>query len=112
WMRGVFTYNMACFEQNMAAENIFPESDRMQFYHRLIVFRSVAKITIALSYVAALSLLVWHFQMLYLLLPITVFCIALYIYLYYDGLNKIHKKRIIKEINQLSSKMDCAESDK
>ena len=112
WMRGVFTYNMACFEQNMAAEEIFPESDRMQFYHRHIVFRSVAKITIALSYVAALSLLVWHFQMLYLLLPITVFCISLYIYLYYDGLNKIHRKRIINEINQLSSKMDCEESDK
>lgn len=107
WMRGVFNYNMALFEQEYKAEDIFPESDRMQFYHRHIVFRSVAKITIALSYVAALSLFVWHFQMWFLFLPITTFCIILYAYLYYDGLNKIHRTRIIKEINQLSEEMDC-----
>lgn len=102
WIRGVFTYNVSLFEKGQTAENIFPESDRMQFYHRHIALRPVALETLALSYVAAISLFVWHFHMIYLFLPITIFCILLYVFLYYYGLNALSRRRIINEIKHLS----------
>ena len=112
WMRGTFTYNMACFEDDKYIEDIFPESDRMMFYHRHITFRPVAKITISLSYVAIVSLIVWHFRQYYLLLPLTIFCLLLYLYMYKTGLNKLSQKRIIREIQMLSSKKDSSTADK
>ena len=112
WMRGAFTYNMACFEDDKYIEDIFPESDRMMFYHRHITFRPVAKITISLAYVAIVSLIVWHFRQYYLLLPLTIFCLLLYLYMYKIGLNKLSQKRIIREIQKLSSKKDSSIADK
>ncbi len=112
WMRGVFTYNMACFEDGKYVEDIFPESDRMMYYHRHITFRPVAKITISLSYVAILALVVWHFKQYYLFLPLTVFCLLLYLYMYKTGLNKLNQKRIIRVIQKLSSEKDSSTADK
>lgn len=112
WMRGTFTYNMACFEDGKYIEDIFPESDRMMFYHRHITFRPVAKITISLSYVAILSLVVWHFKQYYLFLPLTIFCLLLYFYMYKTGLNQLNQKRIIREIQKLSSETDSSTADK
>lgn len=108
WMRGTSTYNMACFEEGKSIEDIYPQSDRMMFYHRHITFRPVAQITISLLYVAAVSLVVWHFQQFYLLLPITIFCILLYVYMYKTGLNRINQKKLIREIKNLS---DCSQMD-
>lgn len=112
WMRGVFTYNMACFEDGKYVEDIFPESDRMMYYHRHITFRPVAKITISLSYVAILALVVWHLKQYYLFLPLTIFCLLLYLYMYKTGLNKLNQKRIIREIRKLSSETDSSTADK
>lgn len=102
WMRGIFTYNIACFEKGKTIEEIFPESDHMLYYHRHITFRSVAKITVALSYITAMALFVWQLQLWYLALPITVASIVIYLYLYHIGLKKMHHQTILKELNQLS----------
>lgn len=107
WMRGVFTYNMACFEDGMEIEDIYPETDRMLFYHRHIVFRAVAKITVILSYVIAVALFVWHMQMWYLLVPITAVCFFIYLYLYYRGLYRLNQKQIIRQIRLLSENPLC-----
>lgn len=112
WMRGVFTYNMACFEDGKFVEDIFPESDRMMYYHRHVTFRPVAKITISLSYMAIISLVVWHFQVYYLFLPITVFCILLYIYMHRIGLKRLNQKTILREIKKLSREKDSSVSNK
>ena len=74
----------------------------MLYYHRHITFRSVAKITVALSYITAMALFVWQLQLWYLALPITVASIVIYLYLYHIGLKKMHHQTILKELNQLS----------
>lgn len=101
WMRGIFTYNVSLFEKGNTIENIHPETDRMLFYHRQFIFRNNAIITISLLYCILLTVFVWHFEMYKLVLPITIGCIFIYVYLYKYGLNKINKKRIIKKINEL-----------
>lgn len=101
WMRGLFTYNVSLFEKGITIENIHPETDRMLFYHRQFVFKNNAIITMSLLYCILLAVLVWHFEMYILALPITFGCILIYTYLDKYGLDKINKKRIIKKINEL-----------
>ena len=101
WMRGIFTYNVSLFEKGNTIENIYPETDRMLFYHRQFVFRNNAIITVSLLYCILLAVFVWHFEMYILVLPITIGCILIYVYLYKYGLDKINKKRIIKNIKKL-----------
>jgi len=101
WMRGLFTYNVSLFEKGITIENIHPETDRMLFYHRQFIFKNNAIITMSLLYCILLAVLVWHFEMYILALPITFGCILIYTYLDKYGLDKINKKRIIKKINEL-----------
>lgn len=102
WMRGIFTYNVSLFEQDCTIEDIFPETDRMLFYHRQFVFKNNAKITLWMVYGILISVFVWHMGLYNLILPISALCIAVYIYLCKSGLDKIHKKKIIRYINSLS----------
>ncbi|MBP3620558.1 MAG: hypothetical protein J6J16_02215 [Lachnospiraceae bacterium] len=103
WMRGIFTYNVSLFEQGKTIDEIFPETDRMLFYHRQYVFRNNAKITMSLLYGILLAIFVWHLGIYALFVPITIGCILIYCYLCMHGLDRIHKKRIIHNINSLSN---------
>lgn len=101
WGRGIFTYNIGLFEQGERAETIIPESDRMQFYHRVLSLRSLTGFTIFTVYLLLVSLFVWHFNCIYLLLPFTLTAIIAYPVIKYFCVDKIHKQRIIREIKKL-----------
>jgi hypothetical protein len=101
WVRGISTYNMALYESGQTAETIFPESDRMQYQHRTYQFQDLTFYTVTILYGILFMILVWHCGFYWLLLPLTALAFISYRILirYYIGIH--HKKRIVKEIQQL-----------
>lgn len=101
--RGIFIYNLEQFEKSIKTEDIFPESDRMLFFHRSITLRSFAVILLIFFYAIALALLVWHTQRYGLFFPVTGVALILYVLTMRFFPNRIHRKKIIREIKKLGS---------
>lgn len=101
--RGIYVYNIARFEQGDFTEDIFPETDRMLYYHQSVTYKAALKITYWFAYFILFFLLIWHAKNLWLFIPVTIIVPAMYVISYRFFIDKIHYKRIIKEINKLSS---------
>ncbi len=101
WMRGIFTYNVSLFEQGFMIEDIFPESDRMLYYHRHIVLKTTASIVCVLVYFVLLTLFVWHYKLASLFVPFTIIYIIANVVINQYVLRFWNKKRIIKNIQAI-----------
>ena len=101
--RGIYVYNVSRFEQNELIENIFPESDRMLYYHQGVTYRYALRMTYWFVYAITIALLVWHMQNFTWFIPVTLIILSAYLLSKWLVIDRIHYRRLIKEIKKLSS---------
>lgn len=101
--RGIYVYNISRFEQNELIENIFPESDRMLYYHQGVTYRYALRMTYWFVYAITIALLVWHMQNFTWFIPVTLIILSAYLLSKWLVIDRIHYRRLIKEIKKLSS---------
>ena len=101
--RGIYVYNVSRFEQGTLIEDIFPESDRMLYYHQAITYREALKITYWFIYAISIFVFVWHMENYILFFPITILVLIIYIISRLFFIDKIHYHRLLREIKKLSS---------
>lgn len=101
--RGIYVYNVSRFEQNELIENIFPESDRMLYYHQGVTYRYALRMTYWFVYAITIALLVWHMQNFTWFIPVTLIILSAYLLSKWLVIDRIHYHRLIKEIKKLSS---------
>ena len=101
--RGVYVYNISRFEQGAFVEDIFPESDRMLYYHQAITYRTALNIFYWFAYGISVFILVWHMQNFIWFLPLTLVVLAMYLISRYAFIDRIHYHRLVREIKKLSS---------
>lgn len=104
WVRGVSTYDMALFEKGYQAEDIFPESDRMQFHHRTYQLKSLSFYTACIGYVILFCIFVWHFGLYWLTVPFSILAPLGYYLTNKFYLERRHQKRVIREIRKLQAR--------
>ena len=101
--RGIYVYNISRFEQGAFIEDIFPESDRMLYYHQAITYREALKITYWFIYAISIFIFVWHMENYMLFFPITILILLIYIISRLFFIDRIHYLRLLREIKKLSS---------
>lgn len=101
--RGIYVYNISRFEQNELIENIFPESDRMLYYHQGVTYRYALRMTYWFVYAITIALPVWHMQNFTWFIPVTLIILSAYLLSKWLVIDRIHYRRLIKEIKKLSS---------
>ena len=101
--RGIYVYNISRFEQGKFIEDIFPESDRMLYWHQAITYRTALTITYWFFYGIAVFIFVWHMQNFMLFIPVTLIVWGMYLVSRLLIIDKIHYRKLVHEIKKLSS---------
>ena len=101
--RGIYVYNVSRFEQGDFVEDIFPESDRMQYYHQAVTYRMALRTTYWFFYAISIAILVWHTRNFTWFVPVTMIVLTAYFLSKWFAIDRIHYRRLIKEIKKLSS---------
>ena len=104
--RGIFMNFLFHLEQGHSVEEIKPETDRILFFHRVYAYRPIIRMLVLFFFIMMFSIFIWHFKMLYLLIPIIVLSIFLYIFLSKVYLIGYRKNVVIHEIHKLRAEQD------
>lgn len=99
--RGIFSHSMEYIDRGLLLETIWPESDRMLFIHRVPTLRPLVIPLTWLLFGIFFSILVWHYKLYVLALPMLIATILSNFIIERFCLDKIGKKQFIQSIKEL-----------
>ena len=102
--RGIFTYNMSSIGNGKRIEEIYPETDRISYTHRIPVFKHRVQLFSLLFCLVFFSVFVWHFGYIFAIIPILLTAIATYFSFIKYFNKRIHLRRIKNEIQKIKNR--------